>query len=226
MIRRDYILRQIEQFAAMLAQIAGFAKNEKWSEASTVTAGEFQRLAGADAPELVRLSETSLLARLIEHEPNVAVESKVFMLATLLKTQGDLLVGRGRVEESRAYYLKGLHLLFETFGRVEITERPDFVPTVEIFLAALRDAPLPLTTNALLMHHYERTGEFAKAEDALFEILDSEPSQVELLEFGRSFYQRLLSLNDTVLTSGNLPRAEVLSALAELDERKARLDQV
>ena len=34
MIRRDYILRQIEQFVAMLAKIAGLTKNEQWQEAS------------------------------------------------------------------------------------------------------------------------------------------------------------------------------------------------
>jgi hypothetical protein len=54
MIRRDFILRQIEQFVAMLAKIAGFTKNEQWQEALTVTAGEFQRLTGMDVQEVVR----------------------------------------------------------------------------------------------------------------------------------------------------------------------------
>jgi hypothetical protein len=37
----------------------------------------------------------------------------------------------------------------------------------------LRNDPLPLRTLALLMQHYERTGEFAKAEDELFAMLDA-----------------------------------------------------
>jgi hypothetical protein len=145
------------------------------------------------------------------------------MLATLLKTNGDLIAGQGRLEEGRQYYLKGLHLLLDVFGRNEITERPDFVPAVEAFLAGLRDAPLPARTNAMLMCHYERTGEFAKAENALFGMVDAEPASVELLEFGRSFYQRVLGLDDRALTAGNLPRAEVKAGLAELDAHKARL---
>jgi hypothetical protein len=220
MIRRDYILRQIEQFTAMLAQIAGFAKNEQWAEAATTITGTAQRLTGVGVEELTGLSETELLARLIQNEPAVSVEAKAFMLVRLLKTQGDLLVGQGRVEESRAYYLKGLHLWFEMFGRTEAADRPDFVPTFENFLMALRGAPLPVMTNAMLMQHYERMGEFARAEDALFEILEAEPGKIELLEFGRMFYERLLRLGDPALNSGNLPRAEVLSALAELDRRK------
>jgi hypothetical protein len=216
-------LRQIEQFVAMLAKITGLAKDEQWQEASAVTAGEFQRLTGMDAWEVVRLSETELLARLIQGEPTHVVESKAFMLATLLKTNGDLIAGQGRLEESRQYYLKGLHLLLDTFGRSEITERPDFVPAVEAFLTGLRDAPLPVKTNTMLMRHYERTGEFAKAEDALFGMVDAEPDSIELLDLGRLFYQRLLGLGDDALTAGNLPRAEVKAGLAELDKHKTRL---
>lgn len=220
MIRRDYILRQLEQFAAMLAKITGLARNEQWQEASTMTAAELQRLTGVEVRALLQLSESALLARLIESETTLTVESKIFMVATLLKTEGDTLAGQDRTSESREFYLKGLHLLLGTFGQTDATARPDFVPTVETFLSALRDAPLPTETNGMLMQHYERLGEFARAEDALFEILDAEPSQSELLEFGRMFYQRLLNRSDDALSMGNLPRAEVQAGLAELDRRK------
>jgi hypothetical protein len=223
MIRRDYLLRQIEQFVATLAKIAGLAKNEQWQEASATAAGEFQRLIGADGPEVLQMSETELLARLVQGESTQVVESRAFMLVTLLKANGDLIAGQGRLEESRLYYLKGLHLLLDTFGRNEVTERPDFIPTVEAFLTGLRDAPLPLPTGAMLMRHYERTGEFAKAEDALFGMLDTEPANAELLDFGRVFYQRLLGLSDDALAAGNLPRAEVQAGLAEIENRQARL---
>lgn len=225
MIRRDYLLRQIEQFVAMLTKIAGLAKDEQWQAASASVTVEFQRLTRVDGPEVLRMSETELLARLIQGEPTLLVESKAFMLATLLKASGDLLAGQGRLNESREYYLKGLQLLLDTFGRNEITERPDFVPAVEAFLTGLRDTPLPLPANAMLMRHYERIGEFARAEDTLFAMVDSEPANVELLDFGAAFYRRLLGLKDDTLAAGNLPRAEVQAGLAELDRRKARLGQ-
>ena len=129
------------------------------------------------------------------------------------------------MEESRLYYLKGLQLLLDIFGRNEIMERPDFVPTVEAFLTGLRDAPLPLPTNAMLMRHYERIGEFARAEDVLFAMVESEPANVELLDFGAAFYRRLLELSDDALAAGNLPRAEGQAGLAELDRRKTWFHQ-
>ena len=223
MIRRDYILRRIEQFVATLAKIAGLAKNEQWQEASTTVASEFQRLTGVDGPEVLKLSGTELLARLIQGEPTLLVESKAFMLATLLKTSGDLSTGQDQLEEGREYYLKGLQLLLDTFGRNEITERPDFAPTVEAFLAGLRDAPLPLPTNAMLMRHYERIGELAKAEDVLFAMVESAPTNVELLDFGVAFYRRLLDLKDDALSAGNLPRAEAQAGLDEMNRRKTRI---
>ena len=34
----------------------------------------------------------------------------------------------------------------------------------------------------MLMQHYERTGEFAKAEDALFAMLDAQPDNPAIVE--------------------------------------------
>lgn len=223
MIRRDYLLRQLEQFAAMLARIAGLAKGEQWQEASAVTGGELQRLTGVEPRALLGLSGSALLARLIEGEPSFAVEAKIIMLVTLMKTEGDLSAGQNRLDEAREFYLKGLHFLLETFPQVAVTERPDFIPTVETFLIALGDGPLPTMTNAMLMRHYEWVGEFGKAEDVLFDMLEAEPNQPELIELGRQFYQRLLGLSNADLAVGNLPREEVQAGLAELEGRVGRV---
>jgi hypothetical protein len=37
------------------------------------------------------------------------------------------------------------------------------------------------------MHHYERIGDFAKAEDALFGLLDAAPGSAEVLDWGIAF---------------------------------------
>ena len=223
MIRRDYLLRQIEEFVAVMTRLLGLAKNEQWEEASTLAGGQFKALARASADELLRMSDTELLAQLVQGEPTHLVESKIFMLATLFKAQGDILVGQGNVEESGLYYLKGLHLLLDSFARDEMAKRPEFVPTVDAFLIALHDTPLPVNTNVMLMRYYELTGEFAKAEDALFAVIEAGTPNIELLNFGTVFYQRLLGHSDQMLIAGNLPREEVKAALADLEKRKARI---
>jgi hypothetical protein len=208
MIRRDYILNAIEEFAAGLAKILGFTKEAEWQGASVASAQEFQKLIGVNAGKALRLSETELFARLIEGEPTHFAEVKLLMLATLFKANGDVLTGEGRSEEGREHYLKGLDLLLDAMNRTAIGERPDFVPRVEAFLSNLSDAPLPTRTKVALMRHYEQSGDLARAQQALFAIAEAEPPGAELLEFGTAFYQRLLDRSDNALAAGNLSRAE------------------
>ena len=143
-----------------------------------------------------------------------AVREKMFFLTTLLKEAGDIADAEGRSEESRACYLKGLHLLLDSLARGDAFEQPEFVPKVDLFVEALDE--VPAQTSALLMEHYERTGQFGKAEDALFAILDVGVNQEFALNFGIAFYERLLGHTDSQLDEGNLPRAEVESGLQEL----------
>ena len=221
MIRRDYILRMIEEFIQALARVNALKQDQRWQEAAGAVDEEFQRLIDTGARAVARLTETELLARLIRGQPTQAVREKTLILITLLGEAGDMAATQERAEESRSCYLKGLHLLLETLAREEITAFPDFLPRVEMFTAALRDLPLPLEIQALLMQHYERSREFAKAEDALFAMLEAEPGTAGLVEFGVAFYERLQDQSDAVLEAGNLPRPELEAGLAELRKRAA-----
>ena len=220
MIRRDYILRMIEEFFQALSRIKSLKGAQQWREANAGIDGEFQRLMGMDAQAVAQLSETELLAHIVRGEPTLAVREKTLILATLLKEAGDVLTEQGREDEGRTSYLKGLHLLLDTLGRGEVFESPQFVPKVQEFVMALGESVLPLETQARLMQHYELTGEFARAEDALFAMLDAEPENAPLLELGISFYRRLESQGDARLADGNLPRAEVEAGLVDLKARK------
>jgi hypothetical protein len=220
MIRRDYILRMIEEFFQALSRIKSLKGAQQWREANAGIDEEFQRLMGMDAQAVAQLSETELLAHIVRGEPTLAVREKTLILATLLKEAGDVLTEQGREDEGRTSYLKGLHLLLDTLGRGEVFESPQFVPKVQEFVMALGESVLPLETQARLMQHYELTGEFARAEDALFAMLDAEPENAPLLELGISFYRRLESQGDARLADGNLPRTEVEAGLADLKARK------
>ena len=221
MIRRDYILRMIEEFIQALARINALKQGQHWREAAGGVDEEFQRLIGMGSQAVARLTETELLARLICGEPTQAGREKTLILTALFREAGDVAATQGRVEESRACYLKGLHLLLETLTHEEVFAVPEFVPRVEMFAAALHDSPLPLETQALLMQHYERSGQFAKAEDALFAMLEAEPGNAGLVDFGVTFYERLQDQSDASLAAGNLPRPELEAGLAELRKRQA-----
>jgi hypothetical protein len=211
----------LEEFMQALTRIRGLKKDQSLQEARDLTEEEFKRITGLDSDTLLRLSETELMARLIQSDAGQGVREKMLFLTTLLKETGDVAVSQDRLEDGCACYLKGLNLLLNSLARNEIYEVPGFVPKVEEFLAALEDSELPVTTNVLLMEHYERTGQFAKAEDALYSILEEEPGSLPVVDFGISFYERLQRQSDFRLEEGNLPRPEVEAGLKELNGRKA-----
>jgi tetratricopeptide (TPR) repeat protein len=221
MIRRDYILRMIEDCVRALARIGELKSGRQWREAAEALDEEFQRLIGAGPDAVSRLSETELLAHLMRDEPTLAVRDKTLILTALLKEAGDVALAQGKTEESRACFLKALHLLFDTMDRGEPFEPPEFLPTIEVLIASLRDQPLPARTLVLLMRHYEQTKEFDQAENALFELLEAEPSHAGMVAFGRAFYDRLRSLTDADLRAGNLPRSEVEAGFEEWCRRTA-----
>jgi tetratricopeptide (TPR) repeat protein len=220
MIRRDYFLRMIEEFIRALARINSLKRGQRWKEASEALDEEFKQLVGEGASAIARLPETELLGRLTQDSPTQVVREKTLILTTLLKEAGDVAAAKDQLEESREYYLKALHLLLDVLARGEDFEHPEFVPKVGMLRQALQGAALPLPTHALLMQHYERTGEFAKAEDELFAMLDAEPDNDRIKEFGVAFYQRLLAKSDTALNEARLPRAEVEEGLKELQRRR------
>ena len=222
MIRQDYILRMIEELRRVLAAIVALKAERRWPEVDATLDEQFRRLVGSGASDAVQLTSTDLLARLMEGASTQVVRDKIFILIVLFQEAGDAATAQDRLEQGRSFYLKGLDLLLEVLAVGEPADGPDFVPGLEVFVAAVKAAPLPPRTQAMLMQHYERTGAFAKAEDALFALLDLEPGLPGVVEFGTAFYERLQGQSDTALIAGNLPRPELVAGLAELHSRKSR----
>jgi len=220
MLRRDYLLAMIQQAAEALARIDRLKKDCRWQNAGEAVDKELEQLVGVNAVTVSQLSQTELLARVIRGESTLAVKEKTLFVSALLKQAGDIAVGEDKLEDGRACYLKGLQLLLDALSEPDVREFPEFTPQVEMFTLALADAPLPFQTAGSLMLHYERTGQFAKAEDTLYSMIELQSDNLDLLEFGIGFYKRLLTKSDDALIVGNLPRDEVESGLSELTEKR------
>jgi Family of unknown function (DUF6483) len=222
MLRRDYILRMIEDFMHAIRRIQKYKNSRQWQETDAAIDEEFRNFLGEGAEKVAQLSETELLAKLVEGEPTQSIRDKTLLLVALLQEAGDSAALQERAYSSHTYYLKGLHLLLDVMAAGDVFEWPEFVPKVESLLVGLGGSLLPSRTQAMLMHHYERTGQFAKAEDTLFAILDAEPAHPKVLEFALAFYQRLQGQTNAALNAGNLPRQEVEAGLAEVKLRMQR----
>lgn len=216
MIRRDYILRMIEEFIRALAKINGLKQQQRWREAGTSLEEQARALTGSDLATICTLTDTELLAGLLQTGEFQAQSEKSFMLARVLIEAAEVADAENRNIESQALRLKALHLLLHTSLRGEVYEWPEFVPAIDLVLQRFDQAQLPIHTQALLMQYFERTGQFAKAEDALHAMLEVAADNPQLRELAASFYHRLLAQSDTALEDGNLPRNEVQAGLEQL----------
>jgi hypothetical protein len=222
MIRRDYLLRMIEQCVQALARSLRLTKEGAFAEARAEIDGALRTLSGLDSDRLTGLSEAELMALLLRGEPTQVLREKCFLLAALLRQAGDVHAAEFRAAESRACYLKGLNLQLEILLREGPFEFPEYAPGIDVLMKSLEGEPLPLHTEAGLMQYFESIGQYAKAEDALYRMLEAEASNRAAMEFGVQFYDRLRRRTDEELALGNLPRAEVEAGLAELKSRVAK----
>jgi|SRR5581483_8720564 len=218
MIRRDYFIRLIEAFGEEMARIESLKGEKKWDEAGGALDEQVKQMIGMDSAAAVKLSETELLAILIQGESAQYVREKAWLLTTMLREAGEVAAGQDRLEDADTYYLKALHLLLRVLHQEDVFEFPEFVPRVEALVDSI-DRPLPVETEALLMEHYETTGQFIRAKAALEKIVAADPTGRDTLEFALAFYERMRAQTDERLLMGNLPRAEVEAGLAEFKRR-------
>jgi tetratricopeptide (TPR) repeat protein len=221
MIRRDYLLRAVEQCIQALSRSLALRQQAEFELARLEVDQAMRTLTGLDVAQAGERSETELIALLLDGGPTQLVRQKCMLLVALLREAGDTHAGQSRIEESRRCYLKALNLDLTVLLREGPFECPEYVPSVDALVSGLRSQgePLPAGTAAALMEHYETVGQFAKAEDALFALLESEPSNGAFAELGLEFYNRLLRRPDEALECGNLPRSEVNAGIAELKAR-------
>ncbi|MDB6018495.1 MAG: hypothetical protein JWR19_2984 [Pedosphaera sp.] len=223
MIRRDYLLRMIEQCVQSIMRIRGQLDARQYAEAGAGLDQAFLDLIGTGAEAVSQLSETELLAKLTVGDPTHVFREKSLLLVALLQEAGQVHAAAQREAQSQDCLLKALNLLLTLQLQDTDLELPGFVPRIEVLRQQLLDAPLPTRTQAALWRYYERMGAYAQAEDALFALLDVEPGNAALISEGIMFYERLLRLSDATLEAGNLPRNEVNASLAEVRALEANV---
>ena len=121
----------------------------------------------------------------------------------------------------RAWRWGWASLLLEVSGRESLERIPDaqrYLRQIESLTEALSVyPPVPAVQQRLVFHH-ERQGDFADAEDVLFELVDA--GHEEIIAAGIELYQRLLAKSDDELERGQLPREEVEDGLSQLRSRR------
>lgn len=220
MFRDDYILRLIREFAQLLTYVLGLNRGREFEKALRASEEAYKRLLKLD-PLLVRkLSASDLVDILSLGDQTIFARDKCLFLAALQAADAEAFEGRGDEDRWFDAALKALEITLLAFMRWDEADLPGFALDVETTRARLAGYIVPPDSLRLLLAYYEEKGQFARAEDLLFQAIEQAPQELAWFEMGAGFYDRLLHMPDAVLRAGDLPRAEVQAGLAELRQRR------
>ncbi len=204
MIERDYIMRMIQMLVQALLRILSYKQKKDYPKALTEIQNASKTLIGVELDVIRRLSDVQIID-LLTLVKNFG-SPKCYLAGMLLKEEADIFELQGKTSESIDARTKSLSLLTEAAIERGAAENPDHATAIGAVSDRLNHDDLPGHIHKKLFHFYELTGQYAKGEDTLYEILNKEPGFVEE---GLLFYGRLKNKSDEELEKGNLSRKEI-----------------
>ncbi len=212
MIRQDYLMRLLDQLAQALARVLSLRDNNTPEEALDFLRRESERLIGIEGGLLEVLPPDALRKMTASAEHAIVAARVLEEIALIREEQGQPHEATAAAVKAFALYAAVVHIdptAADEAYRKRITAFGDACAERGPTPAELRD----------LMRGYEALGAFARAEDALFALLDSVESPQDYLSEGLDFYERLSEKSDEELAQGGLPRSEIPDGIEELQEK-------
>jgi hypothetical protein len=209
MVQTDYIMRIIEQFAAILWAIIFNKKAQNYDLALEKINEAYNGLLHFNPEEIKNLDYNEIIEK---NTFNAILDmDNIEIIATLLFQEADILERiDGTNKISLKYYEKSIKLFLILFnGANKYCQN-----NIEEIIAKLENYE---TENEIIFKLYEyflKSGTYGKAEDKLYNLRENNyPNIKNEIE---TFYKKLLEKDDIVLEKGNLPRKEIIEAIKEL----------
>lgn len=214
MFQKDYIMRMIEQFTAVLAKIMGLKSSGETEEAQQVLNEALEQFTGLSEEAIQRLSYNDLIN--LVGGINEINSKKCIILAELLKVKADIYLDSDNLDKSHNLYLKSLNIYVETILASNGSGKHPNHAVISEIINRIKQFSVPYETQNLLFHYYESIAEYGKAENVLFELLAQDIQRDIVLLEGIAFYERLSGKSPEELEKGNLPMDEVLEGIDQI----------
>ncbi|GIP54615.1 DUF6483 family protein [Paenibacillus vini] len=208
MLRKDYLVRMIEEMTEIIGKVFDLKQQKKWIEAlwelDELYKKQFRlnsRLIGSlGAKDIVELMRTG----------GTVEADKLQSLARLVKEEGEIYSQTGQSDESIFRLMKALHLYLAAGQHGTDRTLWNLDGEVRELLTRLQGYRLPPDTERLLLSYEESEGRYDQAENALYRLFQD---GVATKEEGIAFYERLLLIDRERLEQGGLPEQEVREGL-------------
>jgi len=214
MINKDYILRLAEQFGRTMAILLRLRERDQHEEALIYIDDLFLKYLGLTSRFINSLPEERLLQTLSPME--IVNVHACLWAGVLLKAEGDIFEAQENSTESYYRYHKALYLLLAALLHDPAIAEADLTINVAELLAKLEEYELSQPIKQQLFSYYELMGNYAQAEDILFDALETGEHNPALIERGEEFYRRLLLKSNADLSAGNFSKEEAEEGLEQL----------
>jgi hypothetical protein len=211
MIRRDFVLRSIQQMTQVLARVLHLKDRQEYEQALREVGQGLREFGGAEPGGAPARSLEDWIALCRKHPDSAG--GLMLAVADLLTEQGELFLRDQRVAESAQARALGLGLLIEALLKEECFVTVALVAKVDTLIEQCRASRLPSDVVRRLVAYHEARGQFANAEDALYDWLET--GDVEAPAEGLLFYERITALSDASLANGGFSRPEVGQGLLD-----------
>lgn len=203
MVRKDYLLRVIEQFAAFLEKILFHKQVGDYAGAEQQIDETVKTLLGVDPASLFIMSVDTILNELIGKS---GFDMDICLVVAELYNQKADVATAGNSGSLNIDFLEKSFLLYAEAIR-HGADNLAYRDRILAIIAALRRHDIAETTKTKFFWYYELCGLFGKAEDVLYDLVET--SHEGIRRIGLEFYKRLNDREDILLALGNLPRNEV-----------------
>lgn len=210
MHERDYLMRLISQTTVALGRLMGLKEQKKHEEAMELIDEFLSREMRMRTRLALGLSDEDLLQMLsVGGVPNL---ESVAIIAAFLQEEADLLHETGHAGDAIPRYEKSLRLLVYAYREGGPIKGLRMEARIREMIGRLGPYEITSGTKRSVWAWHESQGQFADAENMLYELYDE---QAVTSEDGRSFYERLERLEDERLERGGLPRSELREGLEQ-----------
>ena len=218
MIKNDYIMRLIEQFARLVSRLMGMRDVHAYQEALRLLRDESRRLVGVDGTMLELLDLPSLRRTL--HSPE-----RIVIAGRILEEMAGIQRLDDESTRATANSVKAVALYADVLRSDPDVLDGDIMQRARTIVDTLGESDLTWDDLFALLSAFESLGQYDRAEDALWKLVESGFDKERVVEAGLDFYNRLLELDDAALIAGNLPWNEVIDGRAEWERLTTERDE-
>lgn len=202
-----------EMLTAVLAKVLFNKETKNYEEAGKEIETAAKTIVGLDL-RIINILNPEDIIQLMKTSDLYA--GRCLVSAELLKEYADVHELNGK--DNRNIILKSLNLYIEAILSKELPEPEKYYTKINELISLIDESDLQDDLNFKIIDYYEFSGQYSKAEDLIFELIEN--NNKDIIDRSVSFYKKLLHRTDAELESGNLSREEVNDALDEISKIK------